>query len=112
MSEQKHTPTPWKIAETSLTIKAECNGITIADVRGHDTRFRGKDRMEAIEYCKGNASLIVRAVNSHDKLVAALSKIAVNAQAAVDGGDALAWIDELHDIARDCREALAAAEAQ
>lgn len=65
-----HTPTPWK--KLHLTIKAECNGIAVADVRGPDRRSRGKEWQEDYDYCHGNAEFIVKAVNSHETLVAAL----------------------------------------
>lgn len=59
---------------------------------------------------EANAEFIVKAWNSHDKLVETLRKIAVNARAAAEG-DAEEWAMELHDIERDALAALAAAGA-
>lgn len=58
----EHTPTPWKVWYTAAgpRIKTPGNQL-IARVTGEDTRA-----------CNSNAELIVRAVNSHAKLVEAL----------------------------------------
>ncbi|ALK97000.1 hypothetical protein AB595_21700 [Massilia sp. WF1] len=69
----KHTPTPW--SAVGLTIEADCNGIVVADVKGPDSRARGKERMEDLEYCQGNAAFIVRACNAHEQLVAVVEEL-------------------------------------
>ena len=57
------------------------------------------------------AATIVRAVNSHGALVAALRDIAKDGEASAANGDAEGALCALGDIARAARAALAAAEA-
>lgn len=56
-----HVPTPWKVHQDGKIIRSE-SGIDIAAVRV--TPPEGADRL-------ANAEFIVRAVNSHEQLVAA-----------------------------------------
>lgn len=55
----KHTPGPWK--RNHLTIKAECNGVIIAEAAPPNKFFRGSEREEEMEYCRGNARLMAAA---------------------------------------------------
>jgi hypothetical protein len=98
MSNTKHSPTPW-IAEGQQIVTKE-NGYRVATVSSPDPRARGKERMEDWEYCIGNTDLIVRAVNSHEQLVAALK--AARIYVSIHGTDA-----EIRQVG----DALSAAEA-
>jgi hypothetical protein len=66
----KHTPTPWETAdaygpiEGGQSIKAVCDNYLICSTTG----YYGRDGAIA------NAAFIVRAVNSHEQLVAALKR--------------------------------------
>lgn len=89
-----HTPTPWHVASDGLTIKECCDSdrafpFTVAKV----------DDVSRTD--RANASHIVRCVNSHDALVAALE----NLVETHDLGEAMHA--EFWDIAR---AALAAAK--
>ena len=58
------------------------------------------------------AALIVKAVNNHDALVAALRKIADGADKSSELDDAEGWAMELCDIVRAARVAIDAVEAK
>lgn len=62
---EKHTPTPWHTDDDD-TVRAP-NGFIVARINEFAESFC--DKMH-----ENNAALIVRAVNSHDDLVAALRK--------------------------------------
>ena len=100
MNDTKHTPTPWR---------------EFSDADGTDIMTLSGDHIATIEpgsTCEGNAALIVRAVNAHDELVAALRKIVDSApgwepqpedytdteEAYSNGYDVGRW--ELSEIAR------------
>ncbi len=72
MSEAKHTPTPWRVGaiiqEGAIRIEAE-DGPYVAAVRFSQNRKLGKT------LALGNAQFIVRAVNCHDELVAAVERL-------------------------------------
>jgi hypothetical protein len=79
MSDTKHTPTPWMAVEhswstTGIYAKDQSEGGTIAVlcIEGE----AAEDTQEELEaWMAANAAFIVRAVNSHEQLVAALNKI-------------------------------------
>ena len=113
MSNTKHTPTPW-IAEGQQIVAKE-NGYRVAIVSSPHPRARGKERMEDLEYCRGNTALIVRACNSHEQLVA-LTRRAQEILAAYlppDGRSAQETLTDLLGLfdGPESRAALAAAEA-
>lgn len=88
----KHTPTPWRAAGQQII--AEENGYRVAVVSSPDPRARGKERMEDLEYCRGNTAFIVRACNSHEQLVTALQALLPDAVGNHIGGpDTQARID-------------------
>ena len=66
----KHTPTPWEAEERADTIKiGAVKGIYITKLgMGESGEYRDEQT--------ANAELIVKAVNSHDALVEALSEAA------------------------------------
>jgi hypothetical protein len=67
----KHTPTPWKRAGR----QPDNHGVNIVDYRGFlvaQARAAGGGWSDA----KSNAAHIVRCVNAHDELVAALRSLA------------------------------------
>lgn len=106
----QHTKTPWRVGSPSQM------GSVVADepvpeINGSDAVQYYGGHLIAESIAPRNAAFIVRACNAHEQLVAALEKIVENAQGAIDGGDALAWFEELHDIVRDADRALAAAGA-
>lgn len=59
MSDAKHTPGPWK--RNHLTVRAEINGVHVAEVSEPHRSIRGSERREDMEYCRGNALLIAAA---------------------------------------------------
>jgi cell division protein ZapA (FtsZ GTPase activity inhibitor) len=70
-----HTPTPWKTLKgrTVLHIMGAHHGVCQISTTG----YKGSTRAELKEYAEraeANAAFIVRAVNCHDELVAALEK--------------------------------------
>ena len=82
----KHTPTPWVVGEFDETLGYDCmtggwpirqigemNSLLVIDQADYgqkhcDWNFRSDE-------AKANAAFIVRAVNCHDELVAALQRI-------------------------------------
>lgn len=67
----QHTPTPWEIGNVTYQHNFECWTKTVSakgtrPLVGH--RVAGRTEAE----CNANAAFIVRAVNAHDELVAAL----------------------------------------
>lgn len=82
MNESKHTPLPWRILDnhpkrSCLYIQAEQSELMIDQV----ATLYGPDSTDGMT--EANAALIVRAVNSHADLVAALEAIV----AEIDGPD-------------------------
>ncbi len=66
---QKHTPTPWNISQEHYH-----HFNTIKDKKGnHIANCSGSGH--SLEEAQANAFFIVKAVNSHEKLVEALSSI-------------------------------------
>ena len=67
-----HTPTPWGWAtHNANTVTA----VTIAPGNLYDSIAFMNRTAESRDQCEANAAFIVRAVNSHDALVAALQQI-------------------------------------
>lgn len=68
--ETKHTPTPWYLGMQPATIFA-------SSVNGIDPRICQTDggANNTMKEAKANAAFIVRAVNSHDELVAAIQTV-------------------------------------
>jgi hypothetical protein len=62
-AEQKHTPTPWRVDARASTRIVAGDDVTVAT-----TACQGDQR----DMWENNASLIVRAVNSNDDMLAAL----------------------------------------
>jgi hypothetical protein len=75
-AEQKHTPTPWRVdPEQDIDIQSADGkteiAITLCDQLANvSMRFRGS--MPSKSKAKANTALIVRAVNCHDDMLAAL----------------------------------------
>jgi len=85
-----HTPTPWKVAEHA----ADKPCVAVADCGP------SRDYAAGMQTSCANAALIVRAVNSHEKLVAAakaaraiLEGVAMNC----DDNECLKAIENVHD---------------
>lgn len=73
MSAANHTPTPWVYSTaTDGTCSIWCD---------HDVKVIGRAATET------NAAFIVRAVNSHDELVAALRKVSAGISPDMDSKD-------------------------
>ncbi|MDB5620553.1 hypothetical protein [Tardiphaga sp.] len=72
----EHTPTPWKWTEGTAAITREWFGAdrTIVAVKGRLAWH--EDDLCSSREAGANADLIVRAVNAHETLVAALATIA------------------------------------
>lgn len=67
-SHAQHSPLPWHVAEAS-------SGGFFVDVRGDDSRLLAIAAKTGIRgEAEANAAFIVRAVNAHDDLVAALTQ--------------------------------------
>ena len=74
--ETKHTPTPWK-AEKGRTVM-HVTGQHFGVCQISTTGYRGdtpEDKRMYAERAEANAAFIVRAVNAHDELVAALEDV-------------------------------------
>ena len=71
MSEAKHTPLPWRLFAENGFVEVRADDVLVAVVnwQGFNDSFRSDDGHLA------NAEFIVRAVNSHAALVAALEKL-------------------------------------
>lgn len=76
--ENKHTPTPWAISDTSRRFVEDMKALKIEAVNNDDTptiatleRQRGKHTL-INENFMHDAEFLVRAVNTHDELVEAL----------------------------------------
>lgn len=110
--ETKHTKTPWKVTEDSTIIGSVTRNV-IAECCGYSDKASNGDYASIIEKQgtrEANAAFIVRAVNAHDDLVAAL-------EAAVryvdDVSEATIFGDNDHadyDLLDELRTALAKAK--
>jgi acetone carboxylase gamma subunit len=89
-----HTPLPWEAEDVDI-FAADCDFHTVATCECNHT-CRDEDEQAA------NAALIVRAVNSHHALVAALQSLAADAK----------WQNAPDDLLKAARAALAAAVVQ
>ncbi len=89
-SPKQHTPTPWKVSSSNecqptgdggesfsefLTIEGAA-GELICEFPGHSQWARGNDTTKRED---ANAELVVRCVNSHDQLLAALNLLVEHA---------------------------------
>lgn len=83
-SETKHTPTPWRAAQTRASEVIWADSIIAILWDGSGTIGCAA----ATETDRANAALIVRAVNAHDALVRALR-------------ETKAWIETLRTVNRD-----------
>lgn len=77
-----HTPTPWSVKECDKTAIIDVNGNVILDTAFSDFHLEDDD--------KPNAAHIVKCVNLHDELVAALKKCGMLLE---HGGFDLEFID-------------------
>lgn len=77
MADAKHTPLPWRRDKTggSRGDVRGANGRWVAACWGLAARCETNHRPSYRAECAANAELIVRAVNCHDELVAALVAI-------------------------------------
>lgn len=80
MSETKHTPTPWYLADDD-DCRICCPEEDVCTADTHRDEY-SPDEDEAI----ANAAFIVRAVNSHDALVEALQSLLDETLNCVDDG--------------------------
>jgi hypothetical protein len=104
MSNAKHTPTPWWVAQSAgpgiLAVDAidpaDGNLFAVCEIFGIN------DMREHSPEAEANAAFIVRACNCHNQLVAALKAL----YDAVDSS-----VELTPEIMRQARAALAAAEA-
>jgi hypothetical protein len=72
-----HTPTPWEVLDTHFGPKiytVQGNGAAVCQF--FPFHEKGRNPTDAFLNADANAALIVRAVNAHAQLVAALEKIA------------------------------------
>jgi hypothetical protein len=75
MTETKHTPTPWRVSPTGMSVWSgdqDADSFTRICIRPE-----GKVSAKENEEWPANAAFIVRACNAHDDLVSALQKWAV-----------------------------------
>jgi len=101
MSNSKHSPTPWRLSTQDVCVAFDRTDEIVFDTYGGE---------HPKEVEQANAAFIIRAVNSHDQLVALL-KAADNKLHAMHhyhSGDAAAAI---HGLREKIATALAAAEA-
>ncbi|WP_368640604.1 hypothetical protein ABRZ04_05325 [Castellaniella ginsengisoli] len=76
MDKHTFTPGPWRAQ--GLCVRAIENGVVVAEVDGPNKFFRGSERREEMEYCRGNARLIAAAPDLLEALIvaeAALNRI-------------------------------------
>jgi len=84
-----HTPTPWNLGEQNqYFIYAPLNTHRIAEA------CIPPDKSVAIKEAKANAAFIVRAVNAHEDMLAALKKVEKYAFKA-SGDELLMWVQEV-----------------
>jgi hypothetical protein len=97
MTNTKHTPTPWHTYKQTV-------GYAV-DAYDRETSHTGQIRIVS-KTSEANAEHIVRCVNSHDELVAALREIAHSAEC--NGGGFLKRADLLNVVRRHGEQARAA----
>jgi hypothetical protein len=71
--DSRHTPTPWSLNEQ--TVKSPPYELTVAFCGGAAGCSGTDGRIITRQEAEANAALIVRAVNAHDDLVAALRNL-------------------------------------
>ena len=97
MSKEQFTPGPWK--RNHLTIRAEINGVHVAEVSEPHRLIKGSERRDDMEFCRGNARLIASA----PCLLAALQKICDKAK---DMDNYWVIMDEVDDGLNAIKKAL------
>ena len=112
----EHTPTPWSVFEAGKRYGIDADmGVSIVLFQANDERHgdgvlgRTKDEAHA------NAEFIVRAVNAHDDLVAAVKLVrSIIGEAAPEGFNPLVgdWAARLFLSQHDTHAALTKADAQ
>jgi hypothetical protein len=109
MSKQ-HTQTPWKWHPKSKD-QAHTGSVYAEHLEGHAYAVAMMPRYQTDERWAADATLIVRAVNNHDKLVKALEHVLNCANAAVGADasdpDASEAFDMWEDARRKARALLA-----
>jgi hypothetical protein len=103
MSDTNHTPTPWALSDRFREDIVDREGELLASAYSMDI---GGDHAAA-----ANAAFIVRAVNSHEQLVAALAEIKSWTDAALTFGFSDHQRDTVRDVLVRATEALKAVEA-
>jgi len=84
--------------------------VIVAEAWFPPARANRDAKQDAYAIGNANAEFIVRAVNSHDALVAALKEITEHYCALVNSGDAGSWDPEGEDEVKHARSALALVE--
>ena len=111
MSLSKHTPTPWEYVHESSDYGTGDPTITFGFIQQcEDQEFIIASLIVDVPDGRANGEFIVRAVNSHDALVAALKEITEHYCALVNSGDAGSWDPEGDDEVKHARSALALVE--
>ena len=72
---RKHTPIPWAISDVGIGFEIEALVDGKLSIIAQTQQLRPNDRDVNHTERKANAAFIVRAVNSHDALVAALKEL-------------------------------------
>jgi len=125
-----HTPTPWtlgpwiesdghrvyaligrgkdQIASVSVYGKRQHSG----EVAGRALKYGGHQRTIAEPIAEADAAHIVRCVNSHDALVAALDALSLAAYGAVNAPGVAKYQDAFESAQVQARAALAAAKGE
>lgn len=100
----QHTPTPWSLSGSDSYIMGRKNGgkVVVALVEMDESGSVSFDEMDA------NAAYIVRCVNSHAELVAALERIESETELDID--DEQEALTTLKRIRQQARAALAKAK--
>jgi len=82
MSAAKHTPGPWHIAAYGDSLRQTIvrGSKAIANIVAPHSHGDDKDRVPSQDEAQANAAFIVAACNAHDELVAALTRIWLDAR--------------------------------
>lgn len=103
---QKHTLLPWVVFEDE---SADGIGTFIGNEQTKTIiAHLGKDGETSAGYCKPNAAHIVKCVNMHDELVAALVKIALDLDSKIQAAD----IEDLSFALNTAKDAIAKARGE
>lgn len=108
----KHTPTPWKVITTPRKTKHSPKGLAIQAANG--LIFADFHEGHGATGDEANANFIVRAVNSHAELLAALKCMDALVEACEDPEYRSRWfyspVKELNEAPRNAKAAIAKAE--